>query len=137
LAIEPAILVADEPVSALDVSVQAQVLRLLADIRGRLNLTMLFITHDLRVAAQVCDSIAMMRGGEIVECGATASVYANPQHAYTRELLEAVPRRIGMRRWPSPWHERSFFRKPLLPNNKRPRFDAFRRTVEVWSGRMA
>jgi len=52
------------------------VLGLLADIRGRLNLTMLFITHDLRVAAQVCDSIAMMRGGEIVECGATASVYA-------------------------------------------------------------
>jgi peptide/nickel transport system ATP-binding protein len=59
---------------------------------------MLFITHDLRVAAQVCDSIAVMRDGEIVEYGATASVYANPQHAYTRELLEAVPGR----HWQSP-----------------------------------
>jgi len=93
LALEPAILVADEPVSALDVSVQAQVLRLLSDIRDRFNLTMLFITHDLRVAAQVCDSIAVMRNGEIVEYGATASVYADPQHPYTRELLDAVPGR--------------------------------------------
>ena len=54
---------------------------------------MLFITHDLRVAAQVCDSIAVMRNGEIVEYGATASVYADPKHAYTRELLDAVPGR--------------------------------------------
>ena len=98
LALDPEILVADEPVSALDVSVQEQVLRLLADIRQRLGLTMLFITHDLRVAAQVCDSIAVMRHGEIVEMGTTQSVFAQPQHAYTRELLAAVPGRAWSER---------------------------------------
>ncbi|HKO68889.1 MAG TPA: ABC transporter ATP-binding protein, partial [Burkholderiaceae bacterium] len=98
LALDPEILVADEPVSALDVSVQEQVLRLLAEIRERLGLTMLFITHDLRVAAQVCDSIAVMRHGEIVEMGTTTSVFAQPQHAYTRELLAAVPGRAWSER---------------------------------------
>ena len=91
LAVQPAFLVADEPVSALDVSVQAQVLALLDDIRHRLGLTMLFITHDLRVAAQVCDRIAVMQRGEIVEMGDTAQVFGSPRHAYTRELLDAIP----------------------------------------------
>jgi peptide/nickel transport system ATP-binding protein len=98
LALEPEILVADEPVSALDVSVQAQVLELLADIRRRLGLTVVFITHDLRVASQVCDSIAVMHKGRVVEYGAVADVYANPRHEYTRSLMAAVPGRTWSQR---------------------------------------
>ena len=93
LTLEPEILVADEPVSALDVSIQAQILRLLADIRDRLQLSMIFITHDLRVASQVCDRIAVMRLGKVEEEGATADLFANATHPYTRELLDAVPGR--------------------------------------------
>jgi peptide/nickel transport system ATP-binding protein len=98
LALRPEVLVADEPVSALDVSIQAQVLQLLSSIRDRFNLAMLFITHDLRVAAQVCDRIAVMRLGEIVEQGPTADVFAASRHPYTQELLSAVPGRA--------WEER-------------------------------
>ena len=77
---EPELLIADEAVSALDVSVQAQVMRLLDDIRQRLNLAMLFITHDMRVAAQVCDRVAVMRQGEVVEYGPVGAIFGAPQH---------------------------------------------------------
>ncbi len=91
LALRPEVLVADEPVSALDVSVQAQVLALLADIKAQFQLSMLFVTHDLRVALQVCDRIAVMRQGRVVEVAPTADIFARPQHAYTRALFAAVP----------------------------------------------
>ncbi|WP_421707480.1 dipeptide ABC transporter ATP-binding protein [Algihabitans sp.] len=93
LAMEPEVLVADEAVSALDVSVQAQVLDLLDDVRERFHLAMLFITHDLRVAAQVCDSVAVMHRGVVVEAGRTVDLFADPQHAYTKSLFEAAPGR--------------------------------------------
>jgi peptide/nickel transport system ATP-binding protein len=96
LAMQPRILIADEAVSALDVSVQAQVLRLLDDVRERFDLAVLFITHDLRVAAQICDRIAVMQNGVVVEAGATADVFANPKHPYTHALFSAAPGR-GMR----------------------------------------
>jgi peptide/nickel transport system ATP-binding protein len=90
---EPDVLVADEAVSALDVSVQAQVLDLLEEIRQRTGIAILFITHDLRVAAQICNTIVVMRRGEVVEAGDAASVLSDPQHEYTRTLIEAAPGR--------------------------------------------
>ena len=93
LAVKPKLIVADEPVSALDVSVQKQVLELLNDLRKSFGLSMLFITHDLRVAATVCEEIAIMQRGEIVERGPTADIFAAPSHPYTRSLFDAVPGR--------------------------------------------
>jgi peptide/nickel transport system ATP-binding protein len=93
LAMEPDILIADEAVSALDVSVQAQVLELLKSVREKFNLAILFITHDLRVAAQICDRIAVMQRGEVVEEGAAVDIFRAPKHPYTRALFDAAPGR--------------------------------------------
>ena len=91
LAVEPKVLIADEAVSALDVSIQKQVLKLINDIRDEFGLTVVFITHDLRVAAQVSDNIIVMQNGEVVEQGPVASIFDDPQHPYTQSLLAAQP----------------------------------------------
>jgi ABC-type oligopeptide transport system ATPase subunit len=92
LALNPAFLVADEPVSALDVSIQAQVIQLLLELRSRLRLTLLFIAHDLRLVEHICNRVAVMYLGKIVEMGDTQKLFENPTHGYTRALLSAVPR---------------------------------------------
>ncbi|WP_118136135.1 ABC transporter ATP-binding protein [Oceanicella sp. SM1341] len=91
LMVGPKVLIADEAVSALDVSVQKEVLKLLNEIRDRMGLTVLFITHDLRVAAQVCDNLIVMQQGEVVERGSVDAVFGAPSHPYTRKLLAAQP----------------------------------------------
>ncbi len=91
LALRPKLLIADEPVSALDVSIQAQVLNLLRDSQRRLGLTMVFISHDLSVIRHMCDRIAVMHDGKIVELASNDELYSAPRHQYTRELLAAVP----------------------------------------------
>ncbi|WP_040402209.1 ABC transporter ATP-binding protein [Celeribacter baekdonensis] len=93
LMFDPEVIVADEAVSALDVSIQAQVLELLDSIRKERKLAMVFITHDLRVASQICDEILVMHRGDMVEFGPPSQIFQNPQHAYTRALVEAIPGR--------------------------------------------
>ena len=89
--LEPKFIVCDEPVSSLDVSIQAKILKLLKDLKTRLRLTYLFITHDLSVVANMCERVAVMLDGKIVEQGSIKDVYTRPQHRYTRKLLGSIP----------------------------------------------
>ena len=92
LLLSPELLVADEPVSALDVSIQAGIVQLFADLRSRLSVTIFFIAHDLAVVRHLCDRVAVMYMGKIVEEGVTSELFANPRHPYTRALLDSIPR---------------------------------------------
>jgi peptide/nickel transport system ATP-binding protein/oligopeptide transport system ATP-binding protein len=91
LALNPALIIADEAVSALDVSIQAQIVSLMMELKARLKLTFLFIAHDLRLVEHICNRLAVMYLGKIVEMGNTGPLFANPTHPYTRALLSAVP----------------------------------------------
>ncbi len=113
LAVEPRFLVADEPVSALDVSIQAQILNLLRDLQARLDFTLVFVAHDLAVVEHLCDRVAVMYLGRIVEIGTRDRVFGSPQHPYTEALLSAIPvadpertrqRRSVQGEMPSPMH---------------------------------
>ena len=92
LACEPKLLIADEPTTALDVTIQAQILELIMDLKDRLGMAVILITHDLGIVASMCDRIAVMYAGKVVECGTTDDVFYRPQHEYTKGLLRSVPK---------------------------------------------
>jgi oligopeptide transport system ATP-binding protein len=93
IATKPEFIVADEPVSALDVTIQAQILKLLAELKEEYGITMLFVSHDLAVIRQISDRVAVMFAGQLEEIGPTKTVFDHPQSAYTRNLLESIPAR--------------------------------------------
>jgi len=97
LATRPRLLICDEPTSALDVSVQAQILNLLKDLQDELNLTMLFISHDLPVIRQVCDRIGVMQQGQLLEVNESEQLFTQPQHAYSKHLISLMPEFKGLR----------------------------------------
>ncbi len=97
LACDPKVLIADEPTTALDVTIQAQILELIRDLRRKLGMAIVWITHDLGVIAGIADRVMVMYGGQIVEHGPVRELFANPQHPYTRALLETIPRLAGQR----------------------------------------
>jgi oligopeptide/dipeptide ABC transporter ATP-binding protein len=97
LSCEPELLIADEPTTALDVTIQAQILELLAELRNRLGMSIMLITHDLGVVAEVCDRVVVMYAGQVVEEGPVAEIFNNPRHPYTLGLMQAIPR-LGERK---------------------------------------
>jgi ABC-type glutathione transport system ATPase component len=126
LLLQPRVLILDEPTSGLDMSVQAIVLNLLLELRQRLSLTYLFISHDLSVVERLSDRVAIMQSGRIVECAATSQVFAQPSHPYTRSLLAAAPRldRRVAHSYPRPdaaAGEATLGRPPAEPIEERPR----------------
>ena len=92
LACEPKLLIADEPTTALDVTIQAQILELILDLKDKLGMAIIMITHDLGIVANMCEKIAVMYAGHIVEYGLTDDIFYNPKHEYTKGLIRSIPR---------------------------------------------